>query len=370
MDKTDITIIGAGVIGLAAAYKLAGKGRDITVIEKYSSFGHETSSRNSEVIHSGIYYPKKSIKSEACIRGKYLLYELCERYRIPYRKLGKLVLATTSEEAIKITAIYRNAIDCGVGNVCFMDSGAISKLEPDIHALCGFLSPDTGIIDTHRLMDYFYQTAKTAGVTFAFSVEVCDVKRRHNGYEVFVKEPHGDTFSFESGVVINCAGLSADTIAMMAGIDIERCGYKIRYAKGQYFRIRNPQKFRITHPVYPPPTGASLGIHITPDLAGGLRLGPDAHYVAAVDYEVDAGAQQAFFESVKTFLPALEYDDISMDTAGVRPKLHGPERDFADFVIRNESDKGLDNFINVLGIESPGLTSCLPIAERIQGLVK
>jgi len=369
MDRTDITIIGAGVIGLAAACKLAGKGRDITVIEKNRSFGQETSSRNSEVIHAGLYYPKGSLKSKLCIEGKAKLYDLCRRSAIPYKRVGKLVIATNDDEEKKITAIFRNALDCGAGDVRLLSDTELRALEPDLSAKAGFFSPDTGIIDTHTLMEYFYKTSRSGGVNFSFSVEVIGIKKERGLYEVSVKEPQGETFSFMTKNVVNCAGLSSGKVAAMPGLDAEKYGYNIHLVKGQYYRIRAPKKFRISHLVYPPPTDSGLGIHITPDLAGGLRLGPDAHYTEVIDYNVDPGAQKDFFDSVKVYLPKLTNEDLMMDTAGVRPKLHGPDKKFADFVIRNEHDRGFANFINTVGIESPGLTSCLAIADMVNDLI-
>lgn len=369
MEKVDVTIIGAGIIGLAAAYILSDNKKETLVVEKNDSFGQESSSRNSEVIHSGIYYPRDSLKSQTCIRGKHLLYELCSKHDIPHKKLGKILAATGKEEVSKIEAIYNNAIDFGVDNLRFLEKNEIKELEPDVEAEKGLFSPDTGIIDSHSVMKFFLKAAKERGVDFAFDIEVIGIKKHTSFYEITVREPKGDLFSFQTETVINAAGLNSDRIAEMAGIDIEKSSYRLHYCKGQYFRIKNPKKFSITHPVYPPPTEISLGIHVTPDLAGGLRLGPDSTYVQKIDYDVNEEDKTKFSDSVRKFLKTLEPDDLIPDTAGIRPKLQGENELFRDFVISNEEEKGFPNFINLIGIESPGLTSCLAIAELVKKLL-
>ncbi|MFH1593217.1 MAG: NAD(P)/FAD-dependent oxidoreductase [Candidatus Omnitrophota bacterium] len=370
MEKVDITIIGAGVIGLAIAYVLSEFSKDITVIERNRSFGQETSSRNSEVIHSGIYYPKGTLKEETCIRGRELLYELCSKHNIPHRRLGKLIVASGEKDIGKLEEIYNNASECGVKNLRFLDKGQIKRLEPRIDAEKALFSPDTGIVDTHSLMQFFFGRAKERNVNFAFSVEAVKIKRENSFYEITVREPTGDNFSFQSGYVINSAGLVSDKIAELAGINIEKNNYKIHYCKGTYYRIRDPKKFSIEHLIYPPPKETDLGIHVTPDLAGGLRLGPDAEYVKDIEYNVEEAGRAKFFDSVSKLLVSLEQDDLIPDTAGIRPKLQGVGEGFRDFVIKDEADLGLPRFIDLIGIESPGLTSCLAIAGLVKDLVK
>ncbi|OGW75650.1 MAG: hypothetical protein A2Z72_08965 [Omnitrophica bacterium RBG_13_46_9] len=370
MEEVDITIIGAGVIGLAVSYVLSNFGKEIVVLEKNPSFGQETSSRNSEVIHAGIYYPKGSLKSETCIRGKSLLYGLCSRYNIPYRKLGKLIIAYDREGIDRLGGIYDNAVGCGIGDLRFLSRKEIKTLEPDIEAESAIFTPDTGIVDTHSLMKFFFQASKERNVDFAFSVEVIGIKKERSFYEITVNEPGGDSFSFQSRAVINCAGLESDKIAEFAGMDPEKLCYRIHYCKGQYFRMRNPDKFRIKHLVYPPPTEIDLGIHLTPDLGGGIRLGPDAKYVKEINYDIEEKEKYAFLSSVSKFLPSLEKDDLIPDTAGVRPKLQSEEDGFRDFVIQDEGKNGFPNFVDLIGIESPGLTSCLAIAETVKKFIE
>jgi len=369
MYKNDITIIGAGVIGLSIAHKFSGAGKNIAVVEKNESFGQETSSRNSEVIHAGLYYEPDSLKARTCIKGKQLLYDLCQRQGIAYKKLGKLVVATNEQEVERIEQIYANALACGVTNLTFLTEPEIKELEPQVQAKKAFFSPDSGIVDTHALMNFFYKKARQQGVTFSFSTEAERIDKHNSHYKITVKEPGGDSFSFQSSIVINAAGLNSDKIARMAGLDIKKYSYDISYCRGAYFRIRNPKKFSISHLVYPPATKIDLGIHITPDLGGGLRLGPDAKYISEIDYNIDEADKAKFQESVKIFLPTLEAEDLIPDTVGVRPKLQKETEGFRDFVISEESEKGFPGFINLIGLESPGLTSCLAIAEIVSAFI-
>ncbi|MBU0468845.1 MAG: NAD(P)/FAD-dependent oxidoreductase [Candidatus Omnitrophica bacterium] len=370
MDRTKITIIGAGIVGLASSYLLSKNQKDIMVLEKQHSFGQDTSSRNSEVIHAGLYYPKNSLKSLMCLRGKELLYQLCQENNIGHRKTGKMLVASQKDEIQKIEDIYKNSTDCGINNLYFIDKAKIQKLEPNVKAETALFSPDSGIVDSHFVMKHFYDASKSRGVEFAFNIEAIGITKKSDHYEITVREPDGEEFSFETNVVINAAGLYSDKVASLVGIDIEKNSYKIHYSKGQYFRVSNPGKLGIKHLVYPPPSKFDLGIHATPDLAGGLRLGPDAKYVDVIDYQININDQEIFFNSASKFLPELKLEDLIPDTSGIRAKLQSPQDDFRDFVIANEAEKGFPNFIDLLGIESPGLTSCLSIAERVKELIK
>lgn len=370
METVRAVIIGAGIIGLSIARDLSKVISDIIVLEKNDSFGQDSSSRNSEVIHAGLYYEPTSLKAKTCIRGRQLLYDFCAKNNIPHKRVGKLMVACDDTEAIRIDEIYKNAKICGVNNLRFLESSEIKKLEPDIRVQRAFFSPDSGIIDTHSLMQFLYASAKSKGVTFSFSTEVIGINKESSHYEIVVREPRGEEFSFKASTVINAAGLYSDKVAKLAGIDIDTNNYNIHYCRGQYFRIAHPNKFSINHLIYPPSTKISLGIHITPDLGGGLRLGPDAKYIDAIDYNIDEVDKDNFYSAAKNFLPSLEIDDFIPDTAGVRPKLQAEKEGFRDFVIKEESDNGFPGLINLIGIESPGLTSCLAIAEIIKETVQ
>jgi L-2-hydroxyglutarate oxidase LhgO len=321
------------------------------------------------VIHAGLYYPKDSLKAKLCIKGKELLYAFCKEHKIPHKNIGKLLVACNAEEAEKLKAIKNNAAESGVTNLRFLTQHELKTLEPDVQAQESLWCPDTGIIDSHQFMQSLFERSKKQNVDFAFGVEVVGITRKGLGYEITVKEPKGDLYSFETKIVINAAGLWADTIAHMAGFDIAKLNYKLHFNKGQYFRISHPKKFSVTHPVYPPASKTDLGIHITPDLAGGLRLGPDAHYATGIDYTINDNDKQTFVDSVARFLKGLTLEDLVADTAGMRAKLQAPGTDFSDFVIEEESKKGFNNFINLIGIESPGLTASLAIAKRIASFI-
>ncbi|KAF0135287.1 MAG: putative dehydrogenase [Candidatus Saganbacteria bacterium] len=368
MEKVDITIIGAGVIGLAIAESLSRKyaNRDIIVLEKNEKYGQETSSRNSEVIHAGIYYPKDSLKSKLCLSGNKMLYELCEAKGIKYKKCGKLIVSTNKGEISQIEAIYQNARNNGVPILELLGKDAISKLEPDVFALNAVFSGSTGIIDSHGLMNYLYQTAKQQSVLFSFNNEVVGIEKEAERY--ILRSKSGE--EIHSGIVINCAGLDSDKVAGMAGFDIEALKYKLYYCKGDYFSITQSQN-KLKHLIYPPPheKGYGLGVHTTLALDGNIRLGPDANYVDTIDYEVDENKGNEFFNSAKKYLPWLKEDMLAPDTSGMRPKLQEPNDGFRDFIIKEESNNGLSNFINLIGIESPGLTSCLAVGDYVCGLV-
>lgn len=369
MEKVDITVIGAGVIGLAVAYKLAEEGRNVLVVEKNDSFGRETSSRNSEVIHGGLYYKKGSLKAESCIKGNRLLYDFCAKHGVPYRKTGKFIVAFDDEGIESIENIYKNAASCGVDNLRFVDEKELKGAEPLVRGKKAVFSPDTGIIDVHGFMSCLHRLSVEKGADYICSTEVTGIKRKDGLYEIKTREANGGEFSFLSAHVINCAGLESDRIAQAVGIDIEKNQYKIHLCKGQYFRLRNAHKFPLKHLVYPPPLSNALGIHVVLDLGGGIRLGPDARYVSEIDYNVNENDRAGFFGSVRRFLPDIRINDLEPDVSGIRPKLQvegGPQR---DFVIKEESSKGLPNFINLIGIESPGLTASLSIAEIVKGFV-
>lgn len=365
MEKFKITVIGAGVIGLAVARELSKSSESIVLLEKNSSFGEETSSRNSEVIHAGIYYPKDSLKAVTCLRGKHLLYEYCNKYKIDHQRTGKLIVAVNNEEIKDLEALLETAKANGLEDLRILSKDDIKKIEPNIKAEAAIDSPSTGIIDTHSFMKSLSLEAKDQSVEVVYDSEVVAIEKSSPGFRVTVSHPQEGNFCFLSDVVINCAGLYSDEIARMVGI--KDPNYKLYYCKGDYFRVHNNKGKFIRQLIYPVPVtkGAGLGIHATLDLAGGLRLGPDDEYVDLVDYDIDQKKNISFYESVKNFLPFLELEDLGADTCGIRPKLSGSDQPFRDFIINDESDRGLQGFINLIGIESPGLTASLAIAEKV-----
>ena len=373
MEKADILIIGAGVVGLAIAKELGGRGKEVVLVEKNSSFGQETSSRNSEVIHGGMYYPTGTLKAKLCVQGREILYDLCENNNIPYKKTGKLIVATEKKEIPVLEDILLLGKKNGVLGLTILDEKQLKRIEPHISAITALYSSQTGIIDSHRLMQCFLDNAKDKGVVTAFNSEVTAIEKKNNSYLVAIKNG-SESMDLQTRIVINSAGLDADKIAAMVGIDIEQFKYRLYYCKGQYFRVKNSKAYLINGLVYPVPKPKSggLGIHATVDLTGGVRLGPDDEYLSAniKDYSLRESRREDFYASARKFMPFLEKSDLFLDTTGIRPKLQGPEGGFRDFVIRDESDKGFPNLIDLIGIESPGLTASCAIALLVRSFVE
>lgn len=366
----DVLIIGAGVVGLSVASKIADQKVKILVVEKNESFGMESSSRSSEVIHAGVYYPKGSLKAKLCVRGNELLYEIANKFSIPYKKCGKLIVATEKGEEEKLEGIMKNALDIGAKGVRIVNKNEIKDLEPRVYALSAVYFPSSGIIDSHTLMKCFFITAKEKGADFLFKGEVVKVEQKGNFYEVGIKECGGEITNVTAKIVINCAGLSSGEVAKIAGFDIEKLNYKIYLRKGIYFRIVRKLDEMPKMLIYPiPPEDATVGIHTVPELSGGMRLGPYDFWALKIDYSVDPQLVTIFYDSAKKYLLNLEIEDLAPDMAGFQAKRYGPNEKSRDFVIKEESDNGFPNFINLIGIESPGLTSSLAIGEMVKDIV-
>lgn len=365
MDRVDITIVGAGVVGLAIAAELSRSGREVLVLERHEQHGQETSSRNSEVIHAGIYYPAGSLKAHLCVEGAAMLYRYCEQHGIRHKRVGKLIVARTADEASGLENILLSGRNNGVPALEIIGQKELLLREPNVRGVAALYSPGTGIIDAHSLMRRLYHEARANGATFSFGSGVTDIKRSVYGYVVSV-EP--ESYRFETSVFINAAGLNSDRIAASAGIDIDAAGYRIHFWKGSYFSYAKPSPVSML--IYPLPHAGltGLGIHATLNLGGRLRFGPDAEEVAAPDYRVDPDKCDFFYRSAASLIPGLQRDAFCPDMAGVRPKLGGGA--VRDFIIRHEADRGLPGLISLIGIESPGLTSCLSIARMVDDLVK
>lgn len=369
-DTVDITIIGAGVVGLAVAAKVAAKNRQVYVLERHATAGQEISSRHSGIIHAGIYYPEKSLKAKLCVAGNRLLYELCRQSSIGCKKTGKLIVATGKEEAEELEALMEKGNKNEANGLKMLSAKMLKQLEPNIEGVAAILSPETGIIDSHALMKHFAARAGSEQAQLAYMTEVVGIERADGGYRVKVKDGEGG-FSFITRVLINCAGLGSDKMAELAGIDIDDAGYRLHYCKGEYFSVSGDKGKMVSKLIFPvPPHGLTgVGIHVVIDLDGRMRLGPSIRYVDEIDYSVTDEHKQLFYDSVKGFLPFIDYDDLQPEMSGIRPKLQGPGEDIRDFVIRDEGDRGLPGFINLIGIESPGLTAAPAIAEYVAGMV-
>jgi len=370
VEPVVITIIGAGVIGLAVAARVAGKGREVYILEKNETFGLESSSRNSETIHAGIHWPEGSLMAETCVAGNAMLYELCEKHGIVCRKTGKLMVATIDEEVGRLEELLDQGRRNGVKGLELLPRKKVKELEPNVEAVAAISSPSTGTVDSHALMRYFLNGAKEKGAEIAYKSKVVGIEKLPDGYDLVIEDSTG-TSSVRTGVVINCGGLHADEVAQLAGIDIDEAGYRLHYCKGEYFSVSSSKQGLVKRLIYPLPDPATggKGIHNVFDVDGRMRLGPSAQYVDEIDYSVDESNKGVFHDSVKAFLPFIEYDDLEPEMAGIRPKLQGPGEDFRDFVISHEGDRGLPGLINLIGIESPGLTSAPAIANYVAAMV-
>ena len=367
----EITIIGAGVVGLAIAERMSDEHSGVFVIEKHSTFGQEISSRNSEVIHAGIYYTKDSLKARLCLEGRRLLYDYCRKYDIPHKKCGKLIVATSEEEISAIEGIRQTAIGNGVDDLEVLSREQIAVLEPNIFALKALLSPSTGIIDSHSLMKQFETNAINNGSQVVYGSEVTGVKRISNGYEITLLDADKMKYSYTSGIVVNSAGLTSDKVSEMAGIHDD--SLKILFCKGEYFRVNPPKNRLISRLIYPVPLHnmEGIGIHVTIDMGGGVKLGPDVKYLESnvYDYKVTVSKQIEFYNSAKKFLPFLEYEDIAPEMAGIRPKIQKPGEPLRDYYIMEERKRGFPGFVNLIGMESPALTSSIAIAEYVYEMI-
>ena len=364
LAEIDVAIIGAGVIGLATAHEIAKDKRQVFAFEKNRTFGLETSSRNSEVIHAGIYYPEGSFKARFCVEGRNLLYDLCDKHDIVCKKCGKLIVAADDNEIRWLEELHEQGTKNGVDDLVLLSRTEVRKLEPGIEAKAGLLSPSSGILDSHNLLSVLHSQAKEMGAKFVFGTEVIGIERASAKYKVRIRDRDGVS-AFVANVVVNCAGLNSDRIAELAGIDIARSGYQLHYCKGEYFSLDSRYRNLITRLIYPTPEQAGHGIHWRQALDGRVLLGPSAYYVEAIDYSVDETNKQYFYSSVKRFLPFVELEDLIPESAGIRPKLQGPDDGFRDFVITDEERVGLPGLINLIGIESPGLTAALAIARFV-----
>lgn len=362
MEKVDAAIIGAGVVGLAIAYSLSRqKDWSVAVVERNTTYGQETSSRNSQVIHSGIYYPARMLKTQLCIEGRHKLYDFCQKHRVPHNRLGKIVL-TGRTHAEYLEKLRLQGVDNGV-NVRFLSELELKNMEPSLQAGAAFLAPDSGIIDAMELMQRLYLLCRDQGVIFNFYSKLLAIHYSGQDYTLVTNRDR-----FQAVRVINSAGLGCDAVAALLGLDLDKHRYRLQYVKGEYFSLRNHQK--INHLVYPLPDKYGLGIHITPDINGRLRLGPNAYPVELLDYSVDDKHRMEFYQAAHTYLPGISPADLSPDFAGIRPRLKEPGPSGLDFLIKEESSEGYPQFINLIGIESPGLTSCLAIAEYVAGLTQ
>jgi L-2-hydroxyglutarate oxidase LhgO len=369
MADFGVAVVGAGAVGLAVAARLSADGRDeVVVLERRERHGQETSSRNSEVIHAGLYYPTGSLKARLCVEGRERLYERCRRLGLPHRGLGKLIVATAEDERPALEALLERGRANGVP-LELLSAAQVSALEPAVPSVGGLLSPTTGIVGAHPLMDSLLHEARANGALLQTRAELVALEHGSE-WRLTVRNPDG-LESFTAERVVNAAGLESDRVAALAGIDVAAAGYELHWCKGSYFSVAPAKAGLVSRLVYPVPGHVSLGVHAVIGLDARLRFGPDVEYLPGrkLDYAVPDAERARFAESARRLLPALQDEDLSPDISGIRAKLQGPGQGFRDFVVAEESSRGLPGLVNLVGIDSPGLTSCLALAEEVARLL-
>ncbi|HEX5125906.1 MAG TPA: NAD(P)/FAD-dependent oxidoreductase [Rhodocyclaceae bacterium] len=361
-ERTGAVVIGAGVIGLACARALAIRGFETVIIEKNNGIGQETSSRNSEVIHAGLYYPTHSLKALLCTQGNRELYDYCIEHNIPHRRCGKLIVATHPTHEEKLYKLLRQANDNGIDDVVQLSSAQALTMEPALHCSAALHSPSTGIIDSHALMLALLGEAQMHGAVLALNSTVKGGRIGNDGIELLIRSS-AEEMQLTSNIVINAAGLFASSvIENFDGFPQEHVP-KTYYAKGNYYALAIRAPF--ARLIYPIPEAGGLGVHLTLDLSGQARFGPDVEWVESLEYSVDPSRSENFYAEIRKYWPQLPEASLTPAYCGIRPKLVGPGSANADFLIQGPENHGISGLVNLFGIESPGLTSCLSIAEHV-----
>ncbi|HEX2656612.1 MAG TPA: NAD(P)/FAD-dependent oxidoreductase [Xanthobacteraceae bacterium] len=356
-----VLVVGAGVVGLAVARAAASAGHDVVVVERTSGIGNGVSSRNSEVIHGGMYYPTGSKRAFHCTRGRRMLYAFCESHRIAHNKCGKLIVATSDSEAAKLETIHRLGLANGVEGLTMIEGRACHNLEPALSCVAALHSPETGIIDSHGYMLALQGDLEDRGGMLAFQTTVERLEPTAKGW--LVHFAGSETGSLEVDAVVNAAGLGAQALGRATESYPQERVPRLVLAKGNYFGFAGRPAF--SRLIYPAPVDGGLGIHVTLDLAGRMRFGPDVEWIDREDYEVNPLRAESFYERIRTYWPALPDGSLVPDYAGIRPKLTGPGEIAADFLIDGPAEHGVPRLVQLFGIESPGLTSSLSIAEDV-----
>jgi L-2-hydroxyglutarate oxidase LhgO len=357
VEQLDAVVIGAGVVGLAVARALAVSGREVVILEAEDAIGTHTSSRNSEVIHAGIYYPQGSLKALSCVEGKNLLYEYCVAHSVPHRRSGKLIVAADGSQLPELEKIQRKAHANGVTDVVWMTRAQALALEPELSCVAALYSPSTGIIDSHALMLAYLGDAEAQGAMLALRSSLDKAFVRDHGFELHVdgSDPIG------CSLLVNCAGLRAPTVAKkMEGYRAELAPREL-YAKGNYYSLARRSPF--SRLVYPIPEPGGLGVHVTLDLAGQARFGPDVEWVNHIGYDVDPSRAERFYAAIRRYWPALADGALLPGYSGIRPKTAGPGEPAPDFQIQGPRLHGVPGLVHLFGIESPGLTASLALAR-------
>lgn len=368
MDRFDYCIIGAGAIGLAIAHKLslASPHTNILLIEHHSQFGSETSSRNSEVIHAGIYYPHNSLKANLCIQGKEQLYDFCNTYSVPHKKIGKLIVASSYDQLSSLETLQAKAKNNGV-TLSFLDEKQCLSLEANVNAVGALYSPTTGIIDSHTYMHTLLTLAQQQGVLYSPNTQFMRAKKANQGFTLSLNTADGE-FDIACNYLINSAGLLAQRVA--EGIESLECRFipEYHFCRGHYFSYRGKSPF--SHLIYPLPNEntTGLGIHATLDLAGQVRFGPDTQYIDQIDYDFpgkQTDLKARFSQAIEQYFPLFNQQKLQPSYTGIRPKLSAEHESAQDFLIQDQTVHRVEGLINLFGIESPGLTASLAIADCV-----
>ena len=369
MEQVDAVVVGAGVVGLAVARALALAGREVIVLEAENAFGTGISSRNSEVIHAGIYYPTGSLRAALCVQGNRLLYDYCASHGVAHQRCGKLIVATSVDEMAALDRLRVTAAANGVHDLQPLSAAQAIAMEPALHCVGALLSPSTGIIDSHGLMLALLGDAERAGAVLALGARVQGGRITPQGIELDVNTSGTDAMTLRAACVVNSAGLDAPALARtLAGLAPAHVPRE-RLAKGCYFTLSGRAPF--SRLVYPAPGQSShLGVHLTLDLGGQARFGPSFRWVDQLDYSVDPAEAEAFYAEVRRYWPALADGTLQPGYAGLRPKISGPGEPAADFRIDGAETHGVAGLVNLFGIESPGLTASLAMADRVAGMLR
>jgi L-2-hydroxyglutarate oxidase LhgO len=360
-------VVGAGVVGLAVARALALSGREVVILEAEDAIGTHTSSRNSEVIHAGIYYPRGSLKARACLRGRRLLYDYCASHGVPHRRCGKLIVATSDSQLGELHSLRRKAHENGVTDLVEISAAEAMRMEPALHCAAALHSPSTGIVDSHALMLAFLGDAEAAGAMLGLQSPLTGVLVSNAGFEI-----HSRDTKIRAQILVNSAGMRAPSVAgLIEGFPRDRIPPE-HYAKGNYYALSGRPPF--SRLVYPVPEPGGLGVHVTLDLAGQARFGPDVEWVERfdprTDYAVDPKRSERFYAAIRRYWPALPDGALAPGYAGIRPKISAPGEPAADFLIQGPAEHGMPGLINLYGIESPGLTASLALADDVVARLK
>ena len=359
MDRVDAVVIGAGVVGLAIARELAMSGREVVILDAEDAIGTHTSSRNSEVIHAGIYYPRGSLKARACVEGRQRLYEYCASHGVPHRRCGKLIVATNENQLKELEAIRGKAHANGATDVDWIAKDEVARLEPELFCMGALHSPSTGIIDSHALMLAYLGDAEAHGAMLALKSALQRARVRE-GFELHV----AGSDPIHCAVLVNSAGLRAPTVAKaIEGYPAQMAPGEF-YAKGNYYSLSGKNPFKRL--IYPVPEPGGLGVHVTLDLAGQARFGPDVEWVDRINYDVDPKRGERFYAAIRRYWPGLPDDALAPGYAGIRPKTAGPKDPAPDFEIQGPKKHGVPGLVQLFGIESPGLTASLALARQVR----